>query len=142
MNGYSGLYDGVFGESYALIVNRPSLLRKAAKVMRRRAMTHFREVIDVVAAGSSINGGAAVTYKRVKNAANPGSGPANGGAQELETVTKISTSSTTTSADAAQVDDVVNWRVFPNTNGVPNYPNDLSGNGGGNAQSKAYAVGA
>ncbi len=127
MPSYSGLWDGVHGEAYALQVDRSPLNRQLGRLLRKgsRSMTRLREVIDTVKSGESINGGAAVTFKRVKEGAVAGDPTSGGGAVEIETVTQIAASQSTTSADAATVNTLVDFDT------QPTYPVDKSGNGGG-----------
>lgn len=141
MTAYSGLWNGVHSENYALQTDRTPLRRQLARVLRRRSHTVMREVLDTVAAAASINGAAAVTYARVTGDPDPGNPASGGGAVTVGTVTKIAAASTTSAAQVADVDAVVDWRSFPNTAGAQNYPTDASGNGGGAALDKAYAPG-
>lgn len=125
MTAYSGLWDGVHGDTYALQVNRNPLNRQIGRALRKRGLTRLREVIDTVAAASSINGAAAVTYPRVEGTVDPGNSVVQGGSVAVETVTKIAAASSTTSADASAVDDIADFDT------QPTYPTDASGNGGG-----------
>lgn len=124
---YSGLWDGVNGTPYALQTNRSPLNRQLGRMLRKgnRSLTRLREVIDTVAASQSINGAAAVTYKRVEATVDPGNPSAGGGVVGIETVTQIAASQSTTAADVADVDALVNFDT------QPTYPEDASGNGGG-----------
>lgn len=124
---YSGLWDGVNGTPYSLQTDRSPLNRQLGRMLRKgnRSMTRLREVIDTVAASQSINGGAAVTYKRVKESSVAGDPTTGGGLVEIETVTQIAASQSTTAADVADVDALVNFDT------QPTYPEDASGNGGG-----------
>lgn len=124
---YSGLWNGVHGDAYALQTNRSPLNRQLGRMLRKgtRSLTRLREVIDTVAASQSINGGAAVTYKRIEASAAPGNPLSGGGVVDVETVTQIAASQSTTAADVANVDALVNFDT------QPTYPVDASGNGGG-----------
>lgn len=125
MASYSGLWNGVHSENYALQVGRSPLDRKIGRVLKKRSNTRVREAIDTVQASQSINGAAAVTYPRVQGTADPGNPGVQGGAVTVETVTQIAAASSTTAADVTKVDDIV---AFENQ---PTYPVDLGGNGGG-----------
>lgn len=124
---YSGLWDGVHSTPYSLQTDRSPLNRQLGRMLRKgnRSLTRLREVIDTVAASQSINGAAAVTYKRVEGTVDPGNPSVQGGLVEIETVTQIAGSSSTTAADVADVDALVNFDT------QPTYPADASGNGGG-----------
>lgn len=123
---YSGLWDGVHEEAYALQVNRNPLNRRIGRELRKRGLTRVREVIDTVKSGESINAAAAVNYKRVQANADPGEPIVNGGAITIETVEQIAAASTTSAGDATTIDNIVGFDTQPTT-----YPADLSGNGGG-----------
>lgn len=132
---YSGLWNNVHGESYSLQTNRSPQFRRVSQALRRRGLTVLREVLDVVAAGASINGAAAVTRRQIANNATPGSDPSNGGVRSIETVTVISAASTVSAAQATQVDKLVDYDT-----GLNAHPTDRSGNGGGGDLTKMYAV--
>lgn len=122
--------------NYSMLVNKNILFRKMGQLMKRRAMTRMREVIDTVAAGASINGAAAVTYTRVSPSDNVVGQPATGGGRRtIETVEKIAAASSTTAADAAAVDEAVNYEH------QPTYPVDRSGNGGGGQLTNQHLLG-
>lgn len=55
MTAYSGLFDGVHGDGYALQVGRSPLNKKVGRVLNRRSMTRIREAIDTVALGAKYN---------------------------------------------------------------------------------------
>jgi len=126
MASYSGLFDGVHGAPYTLLVNRSTQVRHAGRVLKRRGMTRPREAVDTIVAGSSINGAAAVTYKQVAGTVDPGNAAAGGGAVTIETVTKIAAAQTTSASDATTADKMSAFSNRPST-----YPTDASGNGGG-----------
>lgn len=52
---YSGLWNGVHGDAYALQVNRSSLTKRLTRTLKKRGATRIREVIDTVKAGAKIN---------------------------------------------------------------------------------------
>lgn len=52
---YSGLWNGVHGDAYALQVNRSSLTKRLTRTLKKRGATRIREVIDTVTAGAKIN---------------------------------------------------------------------------------------
>jgi hypothetical protein len=126
MASYSGLWDGVYNEAYALQVNRPAQVRAIGRVLKRRSSTRLREVIDTVAAGSSINGAAAVTRKQIAGTVDPGNPVVQGGSVTIETITQIAAAQTTSAGDASTVDDEVAFLNKPSS-----YPADAAGNGGG-----------
>lgn len=128
MPSYSGLWNGVHGEDYSMLNNKPTAFKRVGRALKRRGMTVIREVIDTVTNGSSINGAAAVTYKRVESTVDPGNAVVNGGVRSIETVEKIAAASTTTTAQVADVDSMVDFKSGPAIN---SYPTDASGNGGG-----------
>jgi hypothetical protein len=152
MPSYSGLWNGVNAEAYALQVNRAPVFRRVSMALRRRSSMALREVIDTVANGSSINGAAAVTYKRVAGDQIPGSTPTSGGLRTIETVTAIASSttvaagaaSTLANVSAAQIDKLVDYQSAPGSAGgstsTQNYPVDKSGNGGGGRLTAQYRV--
>lgn len=137
MPAYSGLWNGVHGQAYALQVSRSPLYRRISQALRRRSLTVLREVLDTVTDGSSINGAAAVTYKRRAGDPLPGNSVSGGGAATIETVTKVSAVATVGAATvtAAAVDGLVDYKSYPSS-----YPVDASGNGGGGRLSAQYAV--
>lgn len=142
MPAYSGLWNGVNAENYSLQVARSPLFRRVSQALRRRSLTVLREALDTVVDGSSINGAAAVTFKRAAEQGTPGSSPANGGARTIETVTQILAATTVgvgtltaPNVSAAQIDGLVDYDTQPAT-----YPADASGNGGGGALTKQYPV--
>ena len=126
MASYSGLWNGVYGTPYSIQVNRASEIRQIGRVMKRRSTVRMRKVVDTVVAGSSINGGAATTYKRASSTVDPGNAIVNGGLRTIDTVTQIAASQLTLAADATKVDAMVLFRNKP-----ASYPTDRSGNGGG-----------
>lgn len=132
---WSGLYNDIGGAEHSLLVNKPKQFRDIARAFRRRSSTVIREVIDTVTNGSSINGAAAVTYPRIDGDPQAGGTPGGGGVRSITSVEKIAASSTTTAAQATQVDGLVDYDTQPST-----YPDDLSGNGGGGALDKTYPV--
>lgn len=127
MTAYSGLWNGVSGTPYSLQVNKSPLNRKLGRMLRKsnRSVARLRKVVDTVIAAQSINGGAALSYSRVKAVACPGDPTALGGLITIETKTLIAAAQTTTATDVARVDAIANYEV------QPTYPVDLSGNGGG-----------
>ncbi len=131
MASYSGLWNGVHGGDYALQTARSPLNRALGRVLKRRSMIRLKEAIDRVAASSSINGAAAVNIFQIDSTATPGSAVVNGGVRTVNTVARIAASQSTTSADAANVDEVVAFENQPQT-----YPTDASGNGGGGRSGK------
>jgi hypothetical protein len=142
MPAYSGLWNGVYAENYALQVVRPPTFRCISMALRRRSLTVLREVLDTVANGSSINGAAAVTFKRASEQGVPGSSPANGGVRTIDTVTRVNAGTTVgvgtltaPNVSAAQVDGLVDYKSFPST-----YPADAAGNGGGGRLTAQYPV--
>lgn len=129
MPSYSGFWDTIGdAKPYAPLINSGPVDRQVALGLRRFASIRLREVIDTVTTGSSINGAAAVTYKRVKGdgAAGQGTSVIGGGLRDIETVTVIGSSATTNAADVARVDGLVDYSPAP-----ASYAPDLSGNGGG-----------
>lgn len=135
MPAYSGLWNGVYNEAHTLQFNRSPLNRRISQALRRRSLTVLREVIDTVVASSPINGAAAVTYKQIAGDPLPGNSVSGGGSRTIETVTKIAASSSTTAAQATQVDGLVDFKSAPAT-----YAADLAGNGGGGRLTATYAI--
>ena len=142
MPAYSGLWNGVNAENYSLQVGRSPNFRRISQALRRRSLTVLREVIDTVSNGSSINGAAAVTFKRAAGDPNPGSSPSHGGKRTIETVTQVNAATTVgtgtltaPNVSAAQIDGLVDYKSFPAT-----YPTDASGNGGGGKLTDQYRV--
>jgi hypothetical protein len=124
---YGGLVSGVAitSAAHTLLVNRSPINRRVSQALRRRSLTALREKIDTVVASSSINGAAAVTREQVPTTVDPGSPGTGGGVRANETVTIIAASSSTSAADATEVDNLVDYST------QPTYPTDPSGNGGG-----------
>src|SRR3972149_11880285 len=127
MPAYSGLFNGVYGSNYALTFNRSPIVRRLSMALRRRSMIKWKEVIDTVANGSSINGAAAVTHKQ--RAGDVAAGQVSGGGKAvIETVTDIADAATvgTSVISAAQIDSIVDYQSAPGTAGggvsTPNYP--------------------
>jgi len=136
MPAWSGLFDGVGGSAHSLQVNTPSSYRRVARALRRRSTTVLREVIDTVVATSSINGGSAVTYAQVDaGTPDPGNPIVNGGQRTISNKQKLAASSTVSAAQAAQVDALVDYKVYPSS-----WPVDTSGNGGGDKLNSEYAL--
>jgi hypothetical protein len=125
---YSGLWNTVHGDNYSLQSGRNPLERQIGRILRKGtiSLTRLNKVIDTIAAGTSIAGGAAVTYKRITATADPGNPVTQGGVVPIQTVTTISASSSTTAADATKIDQIVGFTAKPSA-----YPVDKSGNGGG-----------
>lgn len=139
ITGWSGFWNNTgptVGTYSFLTPLRGPLDRAIGRVLKRRSNIRLREVIDTVVAGSSINGAAAVTYQRVKAVPSAGVPVSGGGKVDIETVTVIPGASSTTAADAAQVDAIVAFSNAPSS-----YPVDLSGNGGGGDLTKPYRAG-
>ena len=128
MTAYSGLYNGVHGENYALLHTKPTAQRKVGRLMKRRSMIVTREVVDTVAAASSINGAAAVTFAQIDNTVDPGNSVVNGGARTINTVERIAAATTVTAAQETEVDAMVDFKTGP---AITSYPADAGGNGGG-----------
>lgn len=124
-------FSGLYGSGYSVSGGIPGLKNVNIALQGRSSdKIRLREALDVVAAGTSINGGAAVTKKEINLDTID-----DGGARTIDTVTVIAGSSTTSAADAAVVDKLVSW-----TSGV--ITTDLSGNGGGGkASNKAPRIG-
>jgi len=125
---YGGLVSGVAitSAAHTLLVNRSPINRRVSQAFRRRSLTALREKIDTVVASSSINGAAAVTREQIPTTVDPGNPGSGGGVRANETVTVIAASSTTSAADATEVDNLVDYSTQPTS-----YPTDPSGNGGG-----------
>ncbi len=136
MPAFSGLWNGVYAENHSLLIDKSPTWRKIARELRRRGSTKLREVIDTVANGSSINGAAAVTRKQIAADVNPGN-LAGGGVRTIDSFEVIAAASVvgTNTPTATQIDGLVDYSTRPST-----YPTDASGNGGGDALTKQYAV--
>ena len=148
---YSGLWNGVNAENYALQFNRSPIFRVVSRALRRRSSLALKEAFDTVGNGVSLNGAAAVTYRRIAADPSPGSSPAGGGVRAIETVTAVSAStvtgagaSTLNNVSAAQIDRLVDYQSAPGSAtasaSTQNYPVDASGNGGGGRLTARYAV--
>jgi len=110
--------SGLYGTAYTLSGKVPGI-KNVRREMAGRSKTRLRETCDVVAAGTSINSGSAVTRKEINlDDMNVG------GTRMIDTVTLIAASNSTTAADAALIDTLVSARSVLGSI-------DLSGNGGG-----------
>jgi hypothetical protein len=138
MPAWSGLFNDVHSENYALLVDKPMGYRQVAQALRKRGMTEIREVIDTVVSTTSINGAAVVQYERIAGQTNSaGNAPGGGGVVSNENVVKHAASSTVSAAEASAVDGMVDYSKRPS---AAQYV-DASGNGGGDDRSKTYGIG-
>ncbi len=126
MPSYSGLYDGVYGQPYALLANtvaignaRREIARSLAKRPYGRAV--LRELM-LTLNGAAAGSAALATHKRVE-ATDPTEGPSGGGLVNIETFTEINRNTAT--ADKNAIDAMLSLST------KPTYVADRSGNGGG-----------
>ena len=125
MAAYSGLYNGVHGEDYALLANQQPHENKINKLFRgsRYGMRELKELL-LTTIGASAGSAAADTYKRIEAQVGNEDFLATGGVVPIETVTVIGRN--TTAADVTALKAMLTRISAPTT-----YPADKSGNGGG-----------
>lgn len=125
MAGYSGLYDGVYSEPYALLVStnqrRPAQASMFRKLLNNKQMLPLRELL-LELTGTAAGASASVTEKRIKGLDIDADVQDLGGLREIETRTLLSR--VTTAADVTAIDALM---VKKNR---PSYVADKSGNGG------------
>lgn len=125
MPAYSGLFNGVHGENYALLDDRQPLESVVNKLFRRSryGMRELRELL-LTTVGATAGATASDTYQRVPAVATLTNYSASGGLINPETVTVINRA--TTAADVTRLQTFISRGSAPSP-----YPVDLSGNGGG-----------
>lgn len=131
---YSGLYNTVYNETYALLVDKWPM-RKRINTLFRKSRTGARELHAILDATFGVASSVSVSdsYSRVQATSNPGEPVTNGGARTIESRSIINRN--TTAADIATLDAIVT------ETSKPTYPIDKSGNGGGNNLNKTFSVG-
>lgn len=127
MPSWSGLYDDVSSEAYALKVNTTRttkpILKVISKMLRKRGKAN-RAIVELFdkTIGAAAGGAVSSTYTRPLHVNASGEF---GGLRTIETVAAITGVSTAT--DVSELKEVFSRKFRPTT-----YPTDLSGNGGGN----------
>lgn len=125
MASWSGLYNGVLGTSYALVVNTPATAAQIARLYK--APDQFvarRHAGSVVAATAIVSAAAAaVTSPRITHDSEPGVSVAGGG---VRTVTSISRITLAATAGAAGEAKSIWLETTPTAGGTAE---DRSGNG-------------
>ena len=124
---YSGLWNSVYNETYAL-TGRDSLRKHLMLILKKPGFDVFDEILQTLITDSTPASTALVSRPQVAGDDLVGSPIANGGVRTIETRTKINRA--ITAADKTDMlrilRDSTTERVF-----APTYPTDLSGNGGG-----------
>ena len=121
MPAWSGLWNNVHAQDYALITSRSNLMQRVAKLFAReggRADAELLTTLNGATAGST----AAETRKRI-TAVLASEGVNLGGARAIEAQTVVNRA--TTAADETNYDNI----LTPDYS--PTYPVDLGGGGGG-----------
>lgn len=126
MPSYSGLYDGVYGQPYALLSNtakKGNTQTQLARLLSRRTYGRaaYRELIKELI-GAAAGEEAVASHSRVRAERNL-LGNDLGGARAIETFTGIERN--TTAADETNIEDALSQQT------QPTYAVDASGNGGG-----------
>ena len=134
MASYSGLWDGVYGDSYSLLVDKPSVGKKIDKFLRRsrNGSRELRELM-LTLIGASAGSTAADSYLRAAHTVAQGLPAANGGLRTMETRTIINRATT--------AGDVTATKALIAGSSAPTYPVDKSGNGGGGNLTKTFPLG-
>lgn len=121
MPAWSGLWNNVHAQDYALITSRSNLMQRVAKLFAREGARADAELLTTLN-GAAAGGTAAETRKRV--IAVQSTGEMNlGGARVIETQTVVDRA--TTGTDETKYDGI----LTPDYS--PTYPVDLGGGGGG-----------
>jgi hypothetical protein len=123
MAGWSGLYDHIGGDEYSLLVNEAGVRHKINKLLRKRSAADTKALFDNLlgtAPGTNVEYETAMVEQKFDS-----DGVAIiGGNAEISNKTLINRPST--------VSDVTILRRMVNNDGIPTYPEDLSGNVGNN----------
>lgn len=124
MTAYSGLWDGVHGETYALQTDKHPIRKRVSVHMRRSriGLRILNELLDSTI-GAAAGGAAAASVSRVEAIQQLGD-IGYGGAVSIESRTLINR--VTTAADIADLKTIFSEQKDANA-----YPTDASGNGGG-----------
>ncbi len=152
MANYSGLFNGVHSEDYALLNGRSPNRYHLMRLMRKRNMAEYREVLTTLLEDSTPASTASRTYSRVQATANAAAN-VQGGARTIETVELLGATLDSTDIDEAGAGASGGRAVIPgdvtkiqeelasdgdrilrapsNGSGTITYPDDASGNGGG-----------
>lgn len=121
MPAWSGLWNNVHGQNYALITARSNLMQRVAKLFAREGGRADAELLTTLN-GAAAGGSASETRKRV-TAVQSTEQMNLGGARVIETQTVVNRA--TTSADETNYDNI----LTPDYS--PTYPVDRGGGGGG-----------
>jgi hypothetical protein len=122
MAAWSGLWNDIGGADYALLVDKTSLGKRVARLLRQHGDTVDRELMLTL--NGTVAGSTALAQRnKVQHVAQPGSGADYGGQRTIETVDKINRA--TTAADKTALD-----AIYAESR-TQAYTADLSGNGGG-----------
>lgn len=132
MADYSGLWNGVHNENYALQVNKAPIEKKVNKYLRRNryGARKFRELLVTLVNGAV--GATAADTVTQRTAVADTTNNVQGGAAAIGTRTFINRA--TVAGDVTAVNAALTHDSQPDT-----YPVDTSGNGGGGALTKQYA---
>ena len=123
MASWSGLYDDVGGEPYALLVNRSPAIYHMRRILRDSGLRFLREQFDAAIAASA--GEATVkTHNEVTAVATPGEN-VQGGVRSITTVNDMD-NATISAAEVIELLEIPQYQPDPSS-----YPADASGNGGG-----------
>lgn len=125
MTAYSGLFNGVHNENYALLVDEAPGRKHLSRILRKskRGMRVTQELL-LTTIGAAAGSAALAQHRRVKAVATPGGTNSQGGVRTIETVDLINRNSA--AADVTALKAIVDRATKPST-----YPTDASGNGGG-----------
>lgn len=118
---YSGLFNGIHGEDYALLVNKSSLRKRLSLLFRQRGNGVLKEKLLTLLADSTPASTASLTRTRVQ--ARQGLSANLGGVVPIESASLINT--------AVVAGDVTDMNSILNETRIPTYPTDPSGNTGG-----------
>ena len=122
MPAWSGLWDDIGGSAHTLLVDKTSLGKRIARLLRQHGDTVDRELM-LTLNGTAAGAAALANRYKVEHVGQPGEGADYGGVRTIETVDKINR--VTTAADKTALD-----AIYAESR-TQAYTADLSGNGGG-----------
>ena len=123
MPAWSGFWNQIYGQNYALTTGRGNVRREFSQMFERSTgVTPYGRVIRQLVNGN-VGGTATGSYNRVA-VQNPQDGSTLGGKRGIEAKTTINRA--TTAQDITNISDDLDWNKF-----TPVWPRDKSGNGGG-----------
>lgn len=145
MPAWSGLFDDVFSDGpHSLQINKPSVRKKLAHILRRRSARVISEKLTTLLADATPASTASVSYSRVQHTPDPGNSVVHGGVATVESVSLVNAA--VTAGDVTDLSELFEGGDEQITapsdgSGTESYPVDASGNGGGGRLNAEYAVG-